>query len=144
MPLESEFSNNESLSPASAVAKLALSVEFPEAPAALERLNEDADLYWTVVNEFVASQPTIVGALRGALLEAGDIREARRAAHTLKGLASTMGATGLYQRCQRLDSSLQALQLPADAAFLLGEVEVALAAVLRRIEMVLGCIHGIR
>jgi signal transduction histidine kinase/CheY-like chemotaxis protein len=144
MPLESEFSKNESLSPASAVAKLALSAEFPEAPAALERLNEDADLYWMVVSEFVASQPTIVGALRGALLEAGDIREARRAAHTLKGLASTMGATVLYQRCQRLDSSLQALQLPAEAAFLLGEVEVALAAVLRRIEMVLGCIHGIR
>lgn len=124
------------LSPDAAIARLKASVEFADAAAALERLNNDAELYWTVLTEFVAAQATFMETLRAFFVAPGDAREAHRAAHTMKGLASTMGAETLLKCCQRLDASLHEGKPSDDAQALFAEVEAALHAVLHRIELV--------
>lgn len=62
---------------------------------ALERVADDEDFYIECLRE-VAEDPYF--ALLGERLEAGDIRGAFDAAHTLKGVFANVGLTPLYNK----------------------------------------------
>ena len=76
-------------------------------PAALDTLRElvggDPSTLSGLVAEFLAETPTLVHELRAAAAVA-DPERAHRAAHTLKGLGATFGATAMAQLCQRAES----------------------------------------
>lgn len=76
-------------------------------PDALERLRElvggDAAALSGLVADFLADTPPLLAALRAAAAE-GELGPAHRAAHTLKGLGATFGATDLARLCQRAES----------------------------------------
>jgi len=72
---------------------------------ALERLSElvggNAATLSGLVNDFLADTPTLIGTMCGP---GADPDSARRAAHSLKGLSVTFGATDLAALCQRAES----------------------------------------
>ncbi|GAA2881670.1 hypothetical protein GCM10010472_44780 [Pseudonocardia halophobica] len=79
----------------------------PLDPAALDRLRElvggDADTLSGLVADFLGETPHLVHSLRAAVA-AGDPETAQRAAHTLKGLGDTFGATAMARLCRRAES----------------------------------------
>jgi HPt (histidine-containing phosphotransfer) domain-containing protein len=76
-------------------------------PAALDDLRElvggDSSTLSGLVADFLAETPTLVHELRDAVAVA-DPERASRAAHTLKGLGATFGATAMAQLCQRAET----------------------------------------
>jgi len=76
-------------------------------PAALDDLRElvggDPSTLSGLVADFLAETPTLVHELRDAVAVA-DPERAHRAAHTLKGLGATFGATAMAQLCQRAET----------------------------------------
>jgi GAF domain-containing protein/CheY-like chemotaxis protein/HPt (histidine-containing phosphotransfer) domain-containing protein len=57
-----------------------------------------------LIEQFVADAPRLVAAARAGL-DAGDVEEVRRAAHTLKSNAATFGAHGLAGRSRELEDA---------------------------------------
>ena len=76
-------------------------------PDALDSLRElvggDPSALSGLVAEFLAETPPLVRALQAAV-EDGDPAIASRAAHTLKDLGATFGATAMARLCQRAES----------------------------------------
>ncbi|WP_345382406.1 Hpt domain-containing protein, partial [Pseudonocardia yuanmonensis] len=76
-------------------------------PAALDRLRElvggDPGALSGLVEDFLSETPPLVQTLRAAVA-AGDAEGAQRAAHTLKGLGDTVGATAMARLCRRAES----------------------------------------
>jgi CheY-like chemotaxis protein len=74
-------------------------------PAALERLSEllgaDATALSGLIADFLADAPELVDTLSAAGSAPDSVR---RAAHTLKGLGATFGATGLARLCQEVET----------------------------------------
>ena len=87
--------------------------------AVLDRLAEsmggDDAFVAELVEQFVADSPALVAAARTGL-ESGDAEEVRRAAHTLKSNAATMGANELADRSRRLELAAKAGDLGDGAA----------------------------
>ena len=54
--------------------------------------------------EFLAETPPLVARAAGRGRPAATPRRAHQAAHTLKGLGATFGATAMAQLCQRAES----------------------------------------
>ncbi|MCK9876531.1 ATP-binding protein [Frankia sp. Ag45/Mut15] len=73
-------------------------------PAALNRLGElvggDSAALSSLITDFLTDTPKLLDALTTA---GSDPVAVRRAAHTLKGLGATFGATGLARLCQRIE-----------------------------------------
>jgi CheY-like chemotaxis protein len=93
----------------------------PVDAAVLARLAEsmggDDAFVAELIEQFVTDSPTLVaGARKG--LETGDAEEVRRAAHTLKSNAATMGANELADRSRRLELAAKAGELEGGAASL--------------------------
>ena len=65
-----------------------------------ELVGDNPAAFSSVVQDFLAETPALVDALRVA----ADRVEAQRAAHTLKGLAATFGATDLADLCLQAES----------------------------------------
>ena len=63
-------------------------------------------LYRRILLRFTETQPGVPRRVREAL-EQGEVETAAREAHTLKGLAGTIGADGLSRRAQRLENALR-------------------------------------
>jgi HPt (histidine-containing phosphotransfer) domain-containing protein len=72
----------------------------------LDRLLGKTSSYVGLLRRFVSSQSATEGAFAEAL-SAGDAAEARRLAHTLKGLAATIGAMPLRDAAARLEHALE-------------------------------------
>jgi two-component system sensor histidine kinase/response regulator len=72
----------------------------------LDRLLGKTSSYVGLLRRFVSSQSATEGAFAAAL-SAGDTAEARRFAHTLKGLAATIGAMPLRDAAARLEHALE-------------------------------------
>jgi HPt (histidine-containing phosphotransfer) domain-containing protein len=68
----------------------------------LRRLYGDEQLASDIVRLFVGECPTMVDAV-GSALASRDVEEVRRAAHTLKGSASTAAAHGVADAARRLE-----------------------------------------
>jgi len=98
--------------------------------AAIERLGGNAAFYRQLVPSFRADAQSMAQRL-GPLLAQGARADATRLAHTLKGLAGTMGAQQLAHEAAVVESQLAGPAGPGDAAAaarLAAQVEVALAA----------------
>ena len=63
----------------------------------------EPDVLAEVLNLFLVEVPPRMDRLRNAWA-AGNIEEVRRAAHSLKGSAGTIGARRLYEVCRQLDT----------------------------------------
>jgi HPt (histidine-containing phosphotransfer) domain-containing protein len=90
------------------------------------------DSYDMMIDMFPESAREELGALRAAL-DAGDAATARRAAHTLKGIAASFGAT----RVQAIAHMLEDTTLPRDRSnALIVSLETTLSATLAALEPV--------
>lgn len=88
------------------------------------------DSYDMMIDMFPESAREELGALRAAL-DAGDAATARRAAHTLKGIAASFGAT----RVQAIAHMLEDTTLPRDRSnALIASLETTLSATLAALE----------
>ncbi|MBF0422896.1 MAG: PAS domain S-box protein [Magnetococcales bacterium] len=72
---------------------------------ALRRCAGNVDLLERMMRNFVADQSEVLSNI-GTALDAGDGERAIRLAHTLKGLAGSLGAEGLRTAAQRLERGL--------------------------------------
>ena len=77
-----------------------------DSAAALRRLNGNADLYRRLLLKFRERCRNAAGEI-GAALDAEDLESAELAAHTLKGLAATIGADALAEAARTLEASLK-------------------------------------
>jgi len=80
----------------------------------MERMDGDMDLLKEVIEIFLEDAPSLVGALRLAIL-GGDKDAMERAAHTLKGAAANISAKGL----QSLSANMQEIIKKGEA----GDIE---------------------
>ncbi|MCC7262461.1 MAG: PAS domain S-box protein [Candidatus Latescibacteria bacterium] len=74
--------------------------------AALKRMLNKRPMYERLLRQFAAEQAGAVAKVR-AELEGGDRASAERSAHTLKGMAGTLGAGELQQRAALLEQALK-------------------------------------
>lgn len=81
----------------------------------LERMGGNRELYGRICRQFIAEQSD-VPRLIGQCLARGERSEARRLAHTLKGLAATLGAVALARSAAALEAALAGGGSPAPAA----------------------------
>jgi PAS domain S-box-containing protein len=79
--------------------------ELDEYVEALARMDDDEEMYASIMHSFLAGQADICTRIRGALA-AGNPAEARRATHTLKGLAATVGAGPLQRAATHLEATM--------------------------------------
>ncbi|MBW0116245.1 hybrid sensor histidine kinase/response regulator [Pseudonocardia abyssalis] len=92
-----------------------------------ELVGRDPDVLAGLVEDFRAETPSLLDALRTAVAT-GDSAEARRAAHTLRGLGATFGATTMAQLCLRAETAAAA---PGTVEAIAAEHERVLDALLR-------------
>jgi len=95
----------------------------------------DRDTYLTVLGKFFDHHGQAVQSIRDAL-DAGDAQMAERLAHTLKGIAATIGATTLAESVRQLEDAIRARDtgkyppLLAAAAMELSQVNASVNAYL--------------
>ncbi len=77
----------------------------------LDRLLGKTASYLGLLRRFAASQSAAERAI-GEAISSGNSAEARRLAHTLKGLAATIGAQPLREAAARLELALESAQAP--------------------------------
>lgn len=75
-----------------------------DAEVALGRLGNNERLYVKLLNQFLAYYSNTKSQFQTAL-DSGDMAGAQRVAHTLKGLAGSIGASGLADESARLEAS---------------------------------------
>ncbi len=118
-----------------------LPVELEGLPIALRRMGEDREMYRFMYDEVLAGQAKALLELKSAVVRA-DWLVAKRLAHTLKGLAGTLGATSLMLTAEMLERccAKPGPETAADCQPLLLSIEAALArlAVLANHPAVLG------
>ncbi|MFZ2302866.1 MAG: PAS domain S-box protein [Gallionella sp.] len=81
--------------------------EFPglDAEKAIARMGGE-DTYRTVLEKFIPNQKSAVQSIEDTFA-AGDLKTAERLAHTLKGIAATIGATTLSESARRLEMAIR-------------------------------------
>jgi signal transduction histidine kinase/HPt (histidine-containing phosphotransfer) domain-containing protein/FixJ family two-component response regulator len=99
--------------------------------AGLRRVMGREDRYLELLKNFVREQSDACERIEQALAE-GKPAEAERAAHTLKGLAGTIGAHALYDAAQQLEEGMQA----PDASTYIPDVKHCLQALLAALHSV--------
>ncbi|WP_161604517.1 hybrid sensor histidine kinase/response regulator [Roseiconus nitratireducens] len=92
--------------------------------AALEFMGGDEALFADVVQAFCEEYPILLSQIRDGLQQ-GDDKLLRRAAHTLKSNARTLGASQIFETSQRLEAFAAEADMKA-AASLVPELEASL------------------
>jgi len=113
-------------------AGLALEIDGLDVEGALRRVAGNAPFLLSLLRRFVDNNRHAVAEI-DHLLETGDCAGAERRAHTLKGVAATLGATRVQQAASELEAALRADPGSAEAAqrlATLGAVLVSLCAAL--------------
>lgn len=90
------------------------------------------DRYLELLNNFVTQQGDACERIAKALAQ-GQVQEAKRAAHTLKGLAGTIGAHALHDAAHLLEESIHL----DDAVKHLSVVDASLSALIQTLRLVL-------
>lgn len=98
-----------------------------DVPAAIERLGGLRALWLKLARRYLDSAPAAQEIAQA--LDAGEVDVARRTAHTLKGVAATLGALNLSAQAAAVEQALAAGRL-ADLAPLAG-ADVAARAFIR-------------
>jgi HPt (histidine-containing phosphotransfer) domain-containing protein len=88
----------------------ALEPEGFDVPAALRQLAGSEKLYLSILTKFRTMYRTLPDAMQ-ADMESGNLEKLRRDAHTVKGLAGTMGHSGLGEAAARLERSAEPASL---------------------------------
>jgi len=91
-----------------------------DSAAGLKIMGGKVDRYAKLLHKFADRQSGIVGEIRAAL-ETGDIAAAERAAHSLKGSASTLGANALAERAAEAETAIKSGQDVEEALETLSE-----------------------
>jgi two-component system, sensor histidine kinase and response regulator len=73
----------------------------------LKQVGGKRERYESLLRKFASRQAGTVTAIRAALA-AGDAATAEREAHSLKGVASTLGATALAEEAAKVESAIKA------------------------------------
>jgi PAS domain S-box-containing protein len=94
------------LPPAEPAAAALQPIDGLDMAAGLRRTLNRPSLYQSLLSKFVAGQHDAVERVEQAL-QAGDAATAERLAHTLKGVAGSIGATALQQAADLLEQSLR-------------------------------------
>ena len=99
----------------------------PETIAALKALDDGDGFFAEMVNTFLDNAKVTFEQLYAAQA-ANDIRALERAAHKLRGAASTIGAQNLMAMCEALETSARADHVP-DVAGSVAAIETELQQV---------------
>ena len=103
--------------------------------AGLRRLAGLKSLYLNLLRAFADGQDGAVERMRQAVAR-GDVQTAERDAHTLKGLAGTIGAGGVQELAGRVETAFGAGADAEDIASLLDDLDQALSSVVDGIKSV--------
>jgi HPt (histidine-containing phosphotransfer) domain-containing protein len=95
-----------------------------DASAALDRLDDDVELFATLIEVFQQDSVNLFDQLSVAL-SSGDLREVERCAHSLKGLAANFDAKDAAQVALAIEESARARDA-APIARLVGQLAVQL------------------
>jgi HPt (histidine-containing phosphotransfer) domain-containing protein len=101
--------------------------------AGLRRMEGDVELYMALLRDFAITEKGAAADI-AERLAAGDLAEARRRAHTVKGLAGTFGAQELYPAAMGLEMALQQALPPDEIAVQLHAFADALARIIAGLE----------
>ena len=106
-----------------------------DARVGMASTNQDPALYRRLLAKFRSGSNDFTAAFRAAR-QSDDPAAAQRLAHTLKGSAGTIGATGVRQAADRLEQAFRQSSPPGDAELeaLVASVESSLAPVLAGLE----------
>ncbi|MEO5368907.1 MAG: response regulator [Magnetococcus sp. DMHC-1] len=104
--------------------------------AGLQRMSGSVKSYLALLAKFRLNQGSAESAIREALL-ANDWATAERLAHTLKGVALTIGANTLGEKSRLLESAIQKQTNPEQCATLLQEAGTELTRLFQVLDQVL-------
>ncbi len=79
--------------------------------AAIERLDDDRELYIDLLESFFGNSPADFAVLEG-LIESGSYEDAAFSIHKLKGASGTLGAEKLYTLCLEAEQMLKKRKAP--------------------------------
>ncbi len=115
--------------PAAADANNVASLQIPglDVHIGLSRVNGKGAFYLSLLRKFAASQASAAEDIRLAMA-AEDWTRAERTAHTLKGLAATLGATEVHELAERVERLIKARSADAELAAILAELDGVLRA----------------
>ena len=99
----------------------------------LRRVLGKKSLYLSMLRKFVAGQSNAPAEIRAALA-AGDLATAERLAHTAKGVAGNIGASGVQERAAALELALKEQQAGAQIEALLEQFEPPLLALIAALQ----------
>ncbi|HWR41285.1 MAG TPA: response regulator [Patescibacteria group bacterium] len=97
--------STEAASPAEPVPDALAQISGLDSGAGLKRFLNKRDFYEKILREFISVQADTLADIRRQL-ENGDYKTAERLAHTLKGIAGTIGATGIQQKAGQLEKAI--------------------------------------
>jgi two-component system sensor histidine kinase/response regulator len=106
-----------------------LRIDGLDVPLGLSRVMGKTKLYRDLLGKFARDQAPVPAALKAAV-GAGDLATARRLAHTAKGLAGNIGATGLQAQAAELEEAIREDQPRVRIEALLAVWSTALGALI--------------
>jgi HPt (histidine-containing phosphotransfer) domain-containing protein len=96
----------------------------------LKRTGGKRERYESLLRKFAGQQAGAAEAIRGAL-SVGDASAAEREAHSLKGAASTLGATALAEQAAKVETGIKTGQSVGEALESLSHSLVAVVEAIR-------------
>ena len=111
-----------------------LQIEGLDTGGGLRRVLGKRDLFENLLRQFVDSEESRAVDSISSLLDQNDRQGAERAAHSLKGVAGTIGATSVQSRAAEVESTIRE---GGDVSDLLSGLETELATILDRIRSAL-------
>ncbi|WP_306602471.1 response regulator [Azonexus sp.] len=128
------FAVAEVVSPAPATEEeIPSGIDGLDTAAGLRRVLGKRRLYLSMLKKFVAGQKLATVDIKQAL-EANDWLTAERLAHTLKGLAAHIGATGLQQIAEKLEAAIKEKQSPQAVDVRIEALKVPLHTLIAQLE----------
>jgi two-component system sensor histidine kinase/response regulator len=118
-----------------------MKIEGLDVKTAMKRLLNKRSSYENILRRFAAGQSESVSEIR-AHLAAGDREAAVRTAHTLKGLAGTIGANLLQQRAASIESALKTEKTVNDINPELVDIQTELDRLITAIQSALPAIES--
>jgi two-component system sensor histidine kinase/response regulator len=100
----------------------------------LARVGGNKKLYLKLLNDFAGNYQLNAAAIRTAILEQR-IEEARRSAHTLKGVSGNISAKEVFALSEQVEKALS-LESPPDCSALLDQLDQEIRAIVDALEVV--------
>jgi signal transduction histidine kinase/DNA-binding response OmpR family regulator len=105
-----------------------ITIEGLDVQSGLRRVMDQQNRYVALLRNFAQEQASAIPRLHSAVA-ANDLKTAERIAHTLKGLAGTIGANHLVELAEATETALHVGHLPIDTCALEGALNTQIAAI---------------